>query len=427
MGFQLQIIKGFFKKISIEQKFMISAFLVNIGNYVYNLLLGRILGPEQFSDAAILITLLLVLSFVGMTFQLVTTKFSVLFEKEIFQDFIAIIYKYALVIGLVLGVLVIIFSKNLQQLFFTQSKIMFVVFGVGIPIYFIVSVNRGVLQGRKQFVQLATTYQSEMISRLLITLILLFLWKTTSSTIIALGVSLSLLFGLLPFSIQKVSFLKKISFPKKEQSQIRKFFTLTAFYELTQIIINNSDILMVKHFFNAFESGLYSSLALIGRAVYFVAWMFVMLLLPQVVQLHKEGKQTAPLLFKYIGYIIILSTGIILGCFLFPNFAIQVLFGSEYLEIAPLLWKYAIATSLFAISNIFAYYFLSLDRYIPVILSGIMGITQIALIVLFHNSLVQVVHVQIIAMMVLFIIQLVYFFGFNTSNHRSFPFTNSSK
>ena len=40
--------------------FMISGILVNGGNYVYNLLLGRFLGPEKFADAAVLVTFLLV-------------------------------------------------------------------------------------------------------------------------------------------------------------------------------------------------------------------------------------------------------------------------------------------------------------------------------------------------------------------------------
>ena len=57
-------------------------------------------------------------------------------------------------------------------------------------------------------------------------------------------------------------------------------------------IINNSDILLVKHYFDPYNAGLYASLALIGRVVYFTAWMFVMLLLPKVIELKKEGKKT---------------------------------------------------------------------------------------------------------------------------------------
>ena len=179
---------------------------------------------------------------------------------------------------------------------------------------------------------------------------------------------------------------------------VRNFFIITAFYELTQIIINNSDILLVKHYFESYEAGLYASLALIGRIVYFIAWMFVMLLLPTVVQLKKEGKETAPILFKYVGYIAAIASVIVIGCSLFPETAITLLFGKSYLAMAPLLWKYALATGMFAVSNIFAYYYLSLDKYIPVIISGVFGMLQMGLVVFFHESLEQVVHMQIIAM-----------------------------
>ena len=92
------------------------------------------------------------------------------------------------------------------------------------------------------------------------------------------------------------------------------------------------------------------------------------------------------------------------------------MFGEQYVSIAPLLWKYALATSIFAIANIFAYYFLSIDKYVPVIISAILGTTQIGLIIAFHNSLDQVVMMQIIAMAVLLIFQLIYFFYYHKSN-----------
>jgi len=107
----------------------------------------------------------------------------------------------------------------------------------------------------------------------------------------------------------------------------------------------------------------------------------------------------------------ILSIAIVVGCYLFPEMIINLMFGSAYMTIASLLWKYAIATSLFAISNIFAYYFLSLDRYIPVILSGVLGISQVAFIIWYHSSLAEVVSMQIIAMGLLLLVQLIYFLG----------------
>jgi len=403
-------IKKLNRAVTPEQWFMMSVLAVNIGNYCYNLILGRILGPEQFADAAVLVTLLLVLSFMAMTFQLVTAKFSVEFENNLFLNFISKMFKNAIVIGLLLGALVIFFSDQLQLLFNTSSSIMFIIFGFGIPLYFIMSVNRGVYQGKKRFKSLSLTYQFEMLSRLLITLALLLLFRNSSSVVIAVGILISLGFGLIPFKL-KIQPLKKNKLLKvTSRKRIRHFFIITAFYELTQIIINNSDILLVKHYFESYDAGLYASLALIGRVVYFIAWMFAMLLLPTVVALKKEHKTTAPILFKYVGYVSAVALLIILGCLTFPETIITLLFGNHYISMAFLLWKYALATSLFAISNIFAYYYLCLDRYLPVLISGIFGLLQMCLIINFHNSLNQIVNLQIIAMLFLLLSQLVFFF-----------------
>ena len=402
-------IKLMFKKVSQEQLFMGSVLLVNGGNYLYNLLLGRLLGPAAFSEAALLVTLLLVLSFMGMTFQLATAKFAVIFSGKEWDIFKNITYRQASVVGLIIGVLILIFSKQLQALFNTESHWMFIIFGLGIPIYFFMSVNRGAYQGRQEFGKLSITYQTEMWSRLVLTMLLLFLLDIEPGTLVALGIFLSFLFGLFPSDSTSISFRETRKLDAENTKRVSQFIWLTACYEFTQIIINNSDVLLVKHYFEPMEAGLYASLALIGRVVYFVAWMFVMLLLPVVVQKQKDGEPTAPVLFKYVSYIGLLSAGIVVVCYLFPELIITLMFGDSYIAMSSLLWQYALATSLFAISNIFAYYFLSLDHYVPVILSGVLGLSQIVLVVLYHDTLESVVYMQLIAMSILLVVQLMYF------------------
>ena len=51
-----------------------------------------------------------------MTFQLATTKFAVLFSDQTWVTFKNTMYRYALVFGVFTGILVLIFSKNLQAL-----------------------------------------------------------------------------------------------------------------------------------------------------------------------------------------------------------------------------------------------------------------------------------------------------------------------
>ncbi len=407
------------RNLTSEQLFMLSVLVVNAGNYLYNLILGRLLGPERFADAAVLITFLLVLSFVAMTYQLVAAKFSVLFEGAVQSSFLTSIFKNAILVGLCLGALIVVGAQGLQLLFNTTTHWMFTVFGMGVPLYFMMSVNRGIFQGKKNFKALSITYQSEMVSRLLLTLALIYLFDVRSSVIIAIGILLSFLFGLFPFKAPFLDRGIKRRLSGSQAKQVNTFLIITAFYELTQILINNADILLVKHYFESYDAGLYASLALIGRVVYFIAWMFVMLLLPSVVQLKKEGRETSPILFKYVSYIAVIALVIVSGCALFPETAITLLFGKGYLSMAPLLWKYALATSLFALSNIFAYYFLSLGNYVPVACSGLLGLVQMALVIYFHENLQQVVHVQILAMAILLLVQVIYFLYYKHSEARS--------
>jgi len=397
-------------KIKPAHIFTISIIIVNAGNYLLNVILGNILGPELFADTAVLITLLLILSFIGMAFQVATAKFIILLDTSNKTALTKLAVKYAFILGLSTCILLIALSKKLHILFQTQTQGMFIIFAIGIPFYFFMCINRGIYLGEKKLVMLSLTYHSEMLSRLIFTLLLVVLLPRSYSTIaVAIGILISLFAGLFPLKNNYIStnWLQSKTYlnPKK----FRFFFMITAFYECTQILINHSDLLLVKYFFNNFDTGLYAALALIGRAVYYTAWIFIMLLLPKVIALKKQGKSTKNTLFLYVLHTSLVAMVLIICSKLFPNQIIVILFGKDYVTIAPLLWKYALASSIFAIANIFSYYFLSLNKYIPIVISSVIGIAQITCITLFHSSLNQIVVIQILLMIVLLIFQVLYF------------------
>ncbi|MFT5231446.1 MAG: O-antigen/teichoic acid export membrane protein, partial [Candidatus Azotimanducaceae bacterium] len=241
-----------------ETFFVLSSFVVNGGNYLYNLLMGRMLGPEVFADVAILITLLLVISFIAMTFQVVVSKFTVEFDASEIASFKKWAMRRAISVGLIIGASTIVFSKELQVFFNTSSSTMFLIFGIGIPVYFITSVHRGSLQGSNNFTLLSGSYQMEMWVRLIGTFALLFLLGLHPIESVAIAIAFSFVAGLFPWkkNRNKTKILPTLS--KAQKRQVKTFFLLTAFYECTQIICSNSDILIVKHFFSATESGLYA-------------------------------------------------------------------------------------------------------------------------------------------------------------------------
>lgn len=401
-------------RISQEQWFLISSMVVSLGNYVYNLLVGRLLGPEKFADAAVLITFLLIFSFLAMTFQLTAAKFAAALPEAKYAALQQRMDILSLALGTLSGVLIYLYSSNLSHIFHTSSEDLFKVFSLGMPLYFIMSVRRGKEQGMTNFKTLSLSYQFEMMGRLIVTVLLLTLFPIDGVLMVSIGIVSSLIIGLVPLKIHKLQFKNTFKLSPKIVKQTSLFFSITLLYELSQIIINNSDLLLVKHYFPAQESGLYASMAIIGRMVYFIAWMFVMMLLPKVIHLKKAGENTTPILFKYLSYITLLCLLIIIIMAVFPETMVTVLFGTEYLSIAPLLWQYAVAVSLFAISNIFAYYFLSLEIFAPLYFSIAAGIFQITTLFFFHSSLEIVVVQQIAIMALLLLSQWIFFYRYNS-------------
>ncbi|PCE62520.1 MATE family efflux transporter [Sediminicola luteus] len=407
------------RKITPKQWFMISTMVVNGGNYLYNLILGRLLGPKAFAEAALMITLLLVLSFIGMTFQMTVAKFIAQTDGTDRKAVTDQLYRYGLWAGALFGFTVYVGAPSLQQFFHTQNALMFRIFGIGIPIYFLMSINRGKNQGAHEFKKLAVSYQSEMWGRLFITVAALILLPFQHGVLVAFGIFISLVMGSFPMKLKPSRIFRPSRLSPLLKKRIKHFIAITAFYELTQILINNSDIILVKRYFADEQAGLYASLALIGRVVYFIAWMLVMLLLPEVVKAKKEGIPTTPMLLRYVSYISALSIGIVSFCALFPEFVIRALFGGAYLSMSALLWQYALATSLFAVANIFTYYYLSLDRYTPIWLAAIFGCVQVLLLIFFHGTLSMVVQVQLIAMSALLITQLIYYIRYDVRKKTS--------
>lgn len=388
----------------------ISTLIVNAGNYGINLLLGRWLGPADFSEVSLLVTLMLMLSFWALAFQLTAAKYMATYTDEQTGEMVALkdwLTRWATIVGLILAFLMMGLSFFWKDFFQTRSVIPFLIFGIGMPIYLRMSVNRGILQGKQDYRKLAITYQVEMWSRLVISVLLVSMgWGVVG---VAWGLTLSLFCTLL---VSKPKFNALIGGVTTivDQKSIVNFLVVILVYECSQILINNSDTLLVKHFFPPFEAGLYAALSLIGRIVYFGTWTVVTLLFPTVIRLEKEGKDHTRYFIGGLAVVAFIAACIIGACYLLPELMVKILFGANYLAISPLLWQYSLATALFACANVFVYYHLSLDRRVPVGITIVGGLLQIILITLFHQNFEEVIHIQIYLMTGLLLAMICYQF-----------------
>jgi len=390
-----------------------STLIVNAGNYFINLLFGRWLGPEEFSEVSLLVTLILMLSFLALGFQLTAGKFFAEYSSEenskVIPAFVNWLHKLSLGTGIIIGLLLGGFSYIWRVFFNIHSIYPFIILAAGIPFYLVMSVNRGLLQGKTRYRMLAVTYQVEMWSRFIFSVGLVMLGLGVNG--VALGLTMSLIVTFIVSHRNNKPTSTHPYFPKKTALD---FLFMVIVYECSQILISNSDTILVKHYFEPGNAGLYAALALIGRIVFFGTWTVVTLLFPTVIKLEKEGKDHSAYFWGGLAVVAIIASGIVIGCYLFPVLIVTSLFGKAYLQISPLLWQYAVATSLFACANVFVYYHLSLNRRAPVWMTVISGILQIILIILLHADFTQIILVQVVLMGILLLAMCLYHFTHST-------------
>lgn len=377
--------------------FAISTVVVSGGNYLYNLILGNMLSPAQFSTVGLLVTLLLVFSFIAMTFQVVTTKFSVEFEGDDSRQFSSWMASFSFWLGIGFSVVLIGFSQVIAQYFQLSSGGTICIFAVCIPFFFLMSVKRGALQGKQQFIALSASYQSEMLARFVLTFGLLLLIHFKIEQLMSVAIAGSIMVGYLTTkSSVEVKLFSGTSFERAQV--VRAFLLITAGYECAQVLINYCDVLMVRHYFDETNAGYYTSISLIGKMIYFVTWLLVMILLPKILHKRKNGQPYLKYLLQYSLFILLFSGGLTLVAALFPTFIVTSLFGHAYLPVADLLWKYALATMLFSLANLFVYYFLAISQRLPIYIAIFFGILQVILLDFFHASLTEVIWVQVFNM-----------------------------
>jgi len=210
-------------------------------------------------------------------------------------------------------------------------------------------------------------------------------------------------------------FLKPLRHGRSSQPDLNKKIFLqyglpVFFFNLSFTSLFTNDIILVKHFFPAYEAGLYASLAVLGKIIFFATGAIPNVMFPMIVHRRSQGKKIKHLLLASLALLSIIAAAAVLVYWLFPKLMVRLLFGSDYLAIAPLLVWMAIFMSLYSLSYLLTSFSLSIEKTKVVFFGVAAALLQVTLIALFHQQLLQVVWISIGITGCLFLSLVVYSF-----------------
>ena len=302
--------------------------------------------------------------------------------------------RVSLFLGLFLIIPVVLSPMLGRFLGVSIAKIMLVL--VSIYVSGLVVVNTGVIQGLQAFRSLSLV--SCWMSVLKFTYAVFFVWigwgvygavgGLLATSVTLLVVSQWLLTRLLPVEGSPVDMpLKRIL---KYAGGL--FLANACFSVLTQ-----ADVMLVRHYFSAHEAGLYSSAAVMGKAVMYLPGAIVMALFPMAAANEAAGRSSAVLLIKAVSVALLLSGSGALLLYLFPEVIMGVLFGDRYLEAARLTAIFGLTMLPMALLLLLMNYLLAQGWVRCVWFLGLSVAVDVAGISLFRDSLENILYVIMVS------------------------------
>lgn len=372
---------------------LVAMMLVNVFNFAYNMVMARMLGPAAFGNINAAVTLLLLASCVSLAFQLVCAKFVARNHSD--SSKAAVVHSLlgkAWIASLALGAVLFLAQKPVAAYLNVPSPWIIGLLALGIAAYAPLGVKRGAMQGVCAFPRLGTNFVLEALTRFFLGAGLVIAGYGVLGAVGAISASV-----IVACFIPRIPAQLRIQAGTAEPPSYAEAIQAIVFF-VGQVIINNIDILLVKHFFPSDPAGVYAAISQIGRLLYFASWFGVVnAMFPVAAAANPDHKKA-----HGIGLPLLLVLGLslifIAGAALFPHLIMGVIFGSRFIEIGWLLALYAAATALYSLSVVFIAYEMSRrianTAWLQLMFSGalVLGIG------LFHGSLHQVIMVRIVLM-----------------------------
>ena len=398
---------------------------VSVLNYLYHLILGRLLGPEGYGELASLISLIGLLGIVPSSINLVIVKYvSSTKDNEEINNLTSWLNSKLLKVSFLFFTVILLASPAISS-FLHINRIIYLVF---ISLSFLFSLqalfNRAILQGFLKFKELIFSVLAENITKLIISVFLVYLGFSVGGAMVAFLIA-TIVGWYITSSYLKFSKTTHTIVPKNIKSMVQ--YSIPVFVQaISMTSLYSSDIILVKHFFSSFDAGIYASISTLGKIIFFGAGPISAVMFPLVSQRQSKGLNHYSIFVMSFLATLILAVVVLIIYWLAPQFAIELLYGKLYLVGANLLIWYGIFITLFTLSVLLISYGLSVGRIKIVYFSVVAALAQILLILFFHSSLIQVITISIVVSALLLACLFIYStYGRTNRSRDKIDFSNS--
>jgi O-antigen/teichoic acid export membrane protein len=391
------------------------ASMVGCGfSYLYQIYVGRALGPEGYGVFGSLFAIFYLLSIFSGAIQAggarFISKYQARGERDKIGSFLYGMMKKSALLGGAGFLVFVLISSGIASFLKIDSSDQVVVLGTVILFSFLMPATMGALQGLQRFYLFAFLGVMVMGLKFVYGFVLVNQGYGVSGALGAVTLATLTTFAL--------SVLFLLPFLRSGRRSNGHNFRELYLYSVPALLVmmclafpSNLDVIMAKHFFEGQEAGLYTAASIMGKIVLFLPGAVAAVMFPKAAEMSILGKSTMKLFNRSLIYAGLLSGSAAATFVIFPGL-VGTIFGTTYLGAASITGVYVVAMAVFSLNWVVAQYCLAVNdlRYTYLL----MAFTAIEFLVLafLHGDVLQMAEILLVVNLFLFVFSYLYvFFG----------------
>lgn len=394
------------------------SFVANILNYVFNLVMGRLLSVAEYGLLISLTALVVLLTIVQTPLIMIFTKFAARhFAKDENAAIPFLIWsgtKISFWVGLSYLILLFLLTVPLSNFLHINSGIIMITVFLSVLFSILGSLPSGILQGGLRFIQVSVISVIGTFIKICIGVGLVFLGYGVIGGVIGILSSFAA-----PYAITYLYIWKKYGIKIRSKSEIdfiSEFKKVSGPFFAASIavaILQGTDVIFARHFLGDVDAGLFAGLSLMGKAVFYITSPIYFAFFPVIAHKYEKKERTTGTLFLALS-IVLLSSLVFTGLyFTFPHMIISVFFPAPaYQALAPYLGFYSLYISIFSFVFLLNNYFLSVGKINVYKLNWMAVIMYVFLLFFFHSSIGSIIGILMFSSLLLLCLLLVYYWRY---------------
>ena len=242
-------------------------------------------------------------------------------------------------------------SQPVAEFLNTDDHAAVIALGAGAALALLAPLAKGVLVGARLFVALGLTTLIDGTFRIITAVLLVSLGAGTAGAIAATPVSI-FLGSAVALAMAYWLLNKRADSPTHGAPGNEAFSwganSRVALIALGVAVLVNVDLILMRHFFDDQQAGLYAASSTVGRIVFFAATPASVVVLPHFMRHVTLGEPFGRSFVVAIGFVAMVSGGAALIILAAPEFVFSVIFDDTYKVVPGLVWAYVLAGALFS-------------------------------------------------------------------------------